>query len=358
MAIVETTTVPMTRPTSEAGSRRSTAVLITGAGGEVGHGLIRTLHERAVSNVVGMDIRELDAAQRDRCMETFVGDICDRAVLERLLAMFEITEIYHLAALLSTRAEFTPETAHDVNVGGTMNLLRLAAEQARSHGQRVKFIYPSSIAVYGLESAEAKTAAGAVGEDEHLRPRTMYGCNKLYCETLGRYYASFYRQLAQDRVHEILDFRCLRYPGLISAETLPAGGTSDFAPEMIHAAASGQPYACFVREDTRIPFMIMPDAIDALLALAAADESRLSRCVYNIASFNPSAGELRELVLRHFPEACITFEPDLARQSIVDSWPAELDDSAARRDWGFAPKHDLESAFEEYLVPRIRARYA
>jgi len=359
MSTAETTAeMTRTRTSHEHGSRRSTAVLITGAGGEVGHGLIAALHDRGATNVVAMDIRELDAPQRDKCMETFVGDICDRAVLERLLAMFEITEIYHLAALLSTRAEFTPETAHEVNVGGTMNLLRLAAEQARSHGQRVKFIFPSSIAVYGLDGIDTKRAIGAVGEDEHLRPQTMYGCNKLYCETLGRYYASFYRQLAQDRIHDILDFRCLRYPGLISAETLPAGGTSDFAPEMIHAAASGKPYGCFVREDTRIPFMTMPDAIDALLELAAAEEHHLSRCVYNIASFNPSAGELLKQVLQHFPDSQITFEPDIARQSIVDSWPGAVDDGAARQDWGFSPKHDLDSAFNEYLVPSIRARYS
>ena len=348
----------LTRPTTDPGSRRSTAVLITGAGGEVGHGLIDALHHRGERNVVALDIRELPDPQREQCMETLVGDICDRSVLERLLAMFEITEIYHLAALLSTRAEFTPETAHDVNVGGTLNLLRLAAEQARSHGERVKFIFPSSIAVHGFETVEAKNRAGAVQEDEHLRPRTMYGCNKLYCEVLGRYYASYYRQLAQDRVEDLLDFRCVRYPGLISADTLPAGGTSDFAPEMVHAAAAGNPYACFVREDTRIPFMSMPDAIDAVLQLAAVPETKLRRCVYNIAAFNPSASELRDLVLQHFPDARVSFEPDLARQGIVDSWPAALDDSAARQDWGFAPKHDLESAFEEYIVPRIRARYS
>lgn len=350
----------MTRTGAEHGGRRSAAILITGAGGEVGHGLIGALHARGTTNVVAMDVRELLPEQRDLCMETFVGDICDRAVLERLLAMFEITEIYHLAALLSTRAEFTPETAHEVNVNGTLNLLRLAAEQARSHGQRVKFIFPSSIAVYGLENVAAKKRAGAVKEDEHLAPHTMYGCNKLYCEALGRYYASYYRQLAQDRTEDLLDFRCLRYPGLISAETLPAGGTSDYAPEMLHAVASGKPYTCFVREDTRIPFMTMPDAIDAVLKLAAAPHEKLTRCVYNVASFSPTASQLRDLVVDYFPGGAgdITFVPDIARQAIVDSWPEDVDDSAARDDWGFAPVHDLESAFEEYLVPSVRARYA
>lgn len=349
----------MTTPTPAppAGGRRNSAILITGAGGEVGHGLIQTLHDRGHRNVVALDIRELPADVRELCMETFVGDVCDAALLGRLLATFEITEVFHLAALLSTRAEFTPETAHDVNVGGTLSLLRLAAEQSRSHGHRVRFILPSSIAAYGIADLETKAAAGAVTEDEHLAPTTMYGCNKLYCEHLGRYYATHYRQLAQDRIPDILDFRSVRFPGLISADTVPSGGTSDFAPEMIHAAAKGEAYPCFVRPDTRIPFMSMPDAIDALLALSDADEKKLTRHVYNLSAFNPSAGEFAELVASAFPGADTTFEPDVQRQAIVDSWPAAVDDSAARRDWGFAPQHDLDTAFSEYLVPRIRARY-
>lgn len=307
---------------------------------------------------MALDVRKLGHEQRDRCLETFVGDICDNSLLERLLAMYEIKEIYHLAALLSTRAEFTPETAHEVNVGGTLNLLRLAAEQSRSHGQRVKFVYPSSIAVYGIPDLETKYRAGAVAEDDFLQPTTMYGCNKLACENLGRYYAQHYRQLAQDRVADLLDFRSVRFPGLISSETLPSGGTSDYAPEMVHAAAAGRPYACFVRPDTRIPFMTMPDAVEAMLKLAHADKANLTRCVYNLTSFNPSAEQIRKLVLRYFPDARITFEPDLQRQAIVDSWPADVDVEAARRDWDFAPKDDLNSAFESYLVPRITARYA
>ncbi|MHC5024484.1 MAG: NAD-dependent epimerase/dehydratase family protein [Planctomycetota bacterium] len=342
---------------ADRGTRRNTAVLITGANGEVGHGLIHALHARGRADIVGIDVRKLDRSLRSKCLDTHVGDICDHALLERLLAMYEVTEIYHLAALLSTRAEFTPEAAHEVNVGGTLNLLRLAAEQTRSHGHRVRFIFPSSIAVYGLPDLETKAAAGAVREDEYGRPTTMYGCNKLSCENLGRYYSQHYRQLAQDRLADILDFRCLRYPGLISADTLPSGGTSDFAPEMVHAAASGQPYACFVRPDTRIPFMTMPDAVDAMLNLADADEADLRRRIYNITAFSASAAELAALVNEHFPSAQITFRPDEARQAIVDSWPTDVDDSAARQDWAHEPRHDLRSAFESYLVPRIRARY-
>ena len=339
------------------GQRRSAAILITGAGGEVGHGLIRAIAREGLGEVVAIDLREMDPELKPLCRETFVGDVCDTFLLGRLLAMYEITEIYHLAALLSTRSEFTPETAHDVNVGGTLNLLRLAAEQARSHGQTVRFVYPSSIAVYGLPSVEEKARAGAVKEEEHCTPTTMYGCNKLYCEHLGRYYARHYRQLAQDRASDLIDFRCVRYPGLISPETLPSGGTSDFGPEMMHAAASGRSYAGFVREDARIPFMTMAEAIGATLRLARASAGGLTRSVYNVASFAPSAGEFAAEVRRHWPGAEIGFEPDGARQSIVDSWPADVDCSAARRDWGFEPEHTLASAFEEVLAPEMRERY-
>lgn len=345
-------------PTTPTGHRRSTAILITGAGGEVGHGLIEALHAQGQQEIVAIDVRELDPALREKCRETFVGDICDPLLLGRLLAMYEITEIYHLAALLSTRSEFAPESAHEVNVGGTLNLLRLASEQARSHGRKVKFIYPSSIAVYGLPDLDTKAKAGAVTEDQHLKPTTMYGCNKLYGEHLGRYYARHYHQLAQDRTPDVLDFRCVRYPGLISPHTVPSGGTSDFGPEMIHAAAAGKPYKCFVRESARIPFMTMGEAIDATLALGAADASRLTRCVYNIGAFSPSAGEFADAVREAFPGANITFEPDVQRQAIVDSWPQQVDWSAATRDWDYKPGKDFKTAFTEDLLPPIRSRYS
>ncbi len=346
------------RAPRSAGSSRSSAILITGAGGEVGHGLIRALWDGGARDIVAIDIRELDPDIRALCSRTFVGDICDAMLLGRLLAMYEVYEIFHLAALLSTRSEFTPETAHEVNVGGTIGLLRLAAEQARSHGKSVKFIFPSSIAAYGVPDLVTKARAGRVREEQFVEPTTMYGCNKLYCEHLGRYYAKHYRQLAKDRVADLIDFRCVRFPGLISADTLPSGGTSDYAPEMIHAAAKGESYACFVRADTKIPFLTMPDAIDALLALAHADKERLSRQVYNLGAFSPTAGEIATLVRTHFPSAQITFRPDEHRQAIVDSWPEDVDDSAARRDFGFVPKHDAAAAFRDYLVPAIRARYA
>jgi len=322
--------------------------------------LITALHESGARDIVALDLREIDARLRPMCRETIVGDILDQNLLTRLESQYEIHTIYHLAALLSTRAEFTPELAHQVNVVGTLNLLHLAASQASSHGEIVRFLFPSSIAVYGMGDLDSKKNAGRITETEFLQPITMYGCNKLACENLGRYYSSHYRQLARDRSRDDgrVDFRSIRFPGVISAFTLPSGGTSDYAPEMIHAAAQGKPYASFVREDAKIPFITMPDAIAALRRLAAAKREDLTQTIYNITAFAPSAGEIAEIVRSYFPKAEITFSPDEARQRIVDSWPEDVDDSTARDDWGHAPTHTLESAFDDYLIPNIKAHYA
>jgi len=186
----------------------------------------------------------------------------------------------------------------------------------------------------------------------------MYGINKLYCEHLGRYYNSHYRQLAMDqRFSQTVDFRSIRFPGLISAETIPTGGTSDYGPEMLHAAAQGQDYACFVRPDARLPFMVMPDAIKSLIMLESAPREDLSQYVYNVTSFSLSAEEILQIVLKAFPSANISYKVDENRQKIVDSWPEDIDDSAARKDWLWQPDYDQEKAFSEYLIPNIRSRY-
>lgn len=336
---------------------RKPVVLITGANGEIGHGLIEHFAHQGKHDVLAIDLKPVAAELAAHCAATLIGDILDQNLLKRLISEYEIHEIYHLAALLSTRSEFVPDAAHNVNVNGTLNLLQLATEQARWHGHTVKFLFPSSIAAYGLPDLGTKSRAGAVKEDEWNLPTTMYGCNKLYCEQLGRYYTRHYRQLAKDHNGSGVDFRAIRFPGLISAVTVPSGGTSDFAPEMIHAAAQGQPYACFVAEYARIPFMAMPDGIKALIQLAEAPAARLSQRVYNVGAFSPTAGEFRDAVTKAFPGARITFEPDIQRAAIVDSWPGDVDDSAARRDWGWAPDFDFGRAMNEYLLPHIAAYY-
>ncbi len=337
---------------------RKEVVLITGANGEIGHGLITHLAEKRNVNVIALDVQPLDDDLKPYCMRFIQGDILDPMLLGRLVAEYEIRTIYHLASILSTKAEYNPETAHRVNVEGSLNLLRLAVEQSQWQGRSVKFIYPSSIAAYGLPSLECKNTSGKVKEADWLTPITMYGCNKLYCEHLGRYYTRYYRQLAADYGNTSVDFRALRFPGLISAVTIPTGGTSDYGPEMLHHAAQGLAYHCFVRPDTRLPFMVMPDAIKSLLELEAAPRESLRQLVYNVTSFSPTAQEIYEVIHAAFPGAEIDFVPHESRQRIVDSWPADIDDSAAQYDWNWKPDYDMDRAFNEYLIPAIKERYA
>ena len=337
---------------------REDVVLITGANGEIGHGLINYLSDNNFT-IVAIDLNPLDKELRSKVAHHMVGDILDQLLLGRLVVEHKIRTIYHLASILSTKAEYNPETAHKINVEGTLNLLRLAVEQSKWQGESVKFIYPSSIAAYGLPSLACKMGAGKVREDQYTEPTTMYGCNKLYCENLGRYYSRYYRQLAFDYNPDIsVDFRCLRFPGLMSALTIPTGGTSDYGPEMLHAAAKGVEYSCFVRPDAVLPFMVMPDAVKSLIMLEHADREKLCKTVYNVTGFNPTAQEIYDITVAAFPDAKINFVPDKKRQGIVDTWPADTDDSAARHDWGWRPDYDQTRAFEEYLIPSIRKQYS
>jgi nucleoside-diphosphate-sugar epimerase len=336
---------------------RKSIILITGVNGEIGHGLVRSLHKKGIKNLVGIDLSSVDKFVKRRTQDCLIGNILDKNLLERINAQYEIEAIYHMAALLSTRAEFSPVIAHEVNVDGTLNLLDLAMEQAQSRGKSVTFFFPSSIAIYGLPSLTEKSAVGAVLEDEYRHPQTMYGCNKLYCESLGDYYSHYFKRLSASDSSGLVDFRSIRFPGIISAHTLPAGGTSDYAPEMIHAAAKGEHYDCFVREDATIPFMTMTDAIHAIQKLMDAPKDALTQSVYNVKAFNPSAGEFLDKVKEFYPNADIDFVINDNRQSIIDSWPADINDEKARNDWGWDVTHDLEKAFSEYLIPEIGSRY-
>ncbi|MFO0938214.1 MAG: NAD-dependent epimerase/dehydratase family protein [Gemmataceae bacterium] len=335
---------------------RSASILITGASGEIGHGLIARL-ATGKRPIITLDLNPLEPGLARLVRKEFHGSILDPQLLERIQSEFEVDEVYHLAALLSTRSEFSPELAHKVNVEGTLNLLEFAQREGESHGRPVIFFYPSSIAAYGMPDLATKARVGKVAEDDHLMPTTMYGANKLYCEHLGRYYGRHFKQLSATPLGKV-DFRCVRFPGLISADTIPSGGTSDYAPEMIHAAAKGEPYACFVRPDTKIPFMAMPDAVESILKLTAAPRAKLTRVVYNIGAFNPSSADVEAIVHGAFPGAKLSTKVDSNRQAIVDSWPEDVDDTAARNDWGHAPKFDLKSAFHDYLFPAVRKRYA
>lgn len=334
---------------------RKRAILITGAAGEIGQALIEQLSANGDYLLLTLDLHPLPERLGGRSIH-IIGDILDKKLFARLVTEYEFDSIFHLAALLSSRSEFSPELAHQVNVNGTLNLLQLAAEQSQQRGRPVRFLFPSSIAVYGIPDLETKARDFYVREWDWNYPTTMYGCNKLYCEQLGSYYSKNYQQLAET-TPTMLDFRSVRFPGLISAFTVPSGGTSDYGPEMLHAAAKGVPYTCFVREDSTIPFMAMPDAITSLLHLWQTPRRELSRAVYNVTSFSLSAVDFKAQVEKTFPQAQITFVPDVQRQGIVDSWPAGLNDKQARKDWGWQPAYDVVRAFDEYLVPNIRERY-
>jgi len=331
-------------------------VLVTGACGEIGQALVQGLAQRNGYRIVTADLMPLPDSIKSLAMEHVQGDLVYKI---KNFYDYDFDIIFHLAASLSSKAEVATEEAHRINVEGTMGLLMQAAYRSEKYHKPVKFLFPSSIAAYGMPNLEAKTAAGCVREDEYNMPHTMYGCNKLYCEKLGMYYSRYFGQRhLDDHPPVMLDFRALRFPGLISAFTLPSGGTSDYGPEMLHAAAQGQPYACFVRATTKISFMAMPDAIKSLLMLTDAPRDNLSHTVYNVAAFAITAVEFRDRALKAFPGAQITFQPNPRRQGIVDSWPEDLNDSLARSEWGWQPDYDVDRFFDDYFLPEIRKRYA
>jgi nucleoside-diphosphate-sugar epimerase len=330
-------------------------ILITGAGGEIGHGLIIELSKNKNNKIIALDLNDLNS-KLESCVTEFIkADILDNTKLAKLFSKYSFDTIFHLAALLSTTSERDPVKAHHVNTDGVINILYLAERHARQNKKNVKFLFPSSIAIYGMPNLEAKKKYKKVKEEEFNLPTTMYGCNKLYIETLGNYYARYYEKDKKTDT-QYLDFRSLRFPGIVSADTLPTGGTSDFGPEMLHAAAQGKNYECFVRKDTIIPFMIMPDAVSALLKLADAPRKNIKAHVYNVGSFAVSAEDISEYALK-INDIKITYKPHRKRQAIVDSWPIDVDDSNAKTDWGWKADYDKERSFKEYLIPAIKARY-
>jgi threonine 3-dehydrogenase len=330
-------------------------VLVTGACGEIGQALVQGLAKQGGYRIVTADLSPLPDSIKAISAEHAQGDLVYKI---KTFYDYDFDIIFHLAASLSSKAEVASEDAHRINVEGTMQLLMLAAYRSEKYHKSVKFMFPSSIAAYGMPDLNVKRAAGCVREDEYNLPHTMYGCNKLYCEKLGIYYSKYYGQKHLDEhPPHMLDFRAIRFPGLISAFTLPSGGTSDYGPEMLHAAAQGKPYACFVREDTKISFMAMPDAIKSLLMLLNVPREKLNHQVYNIAAFALTAGEFRDRAVKAFPGAQITFEPNPRRQGIVDSWPEDVNDSLARTDWGWKPDYNADAFFDDYFLPEIRRRY-
>jgi len=305
-------------------------ILVTGACGQIGSELTLTLRERyGAENVVASDIKTQPGPGLRDSGPFEVIDVTRRETIEEVVDRYGIDTVYHMAAILSATGEKNPHLAWNVNINGLYSVLEVARER-----QMVRVFWPSSIAVFGPETPKENTPQETV-----LRPTTMYGVTKVTGELLCNYY---FRRFG-------LDVRGIRYPGIISSETLPGGGTTDYAVEIFYEALRHKRYTCFVREDTVLPMMYMPDCIRATIMLMEADLSRLKHHAdYNVAGLSFSAGELAAEIKKHIPEFVCEFKPDF-RQEIADSWPRTIDDSAAREEWGWKPQYDLAAMVEDML---------
>ena len=313
-------------------------ILVTGATGQIGSELTMELRKRyGGDNVVAAGHRRKPSERLVSSGPFEYVDIAKRDSVKKLVEGYDIDTIYHLAAVLSAVGERNPQLAWDVNMSGLCNIL----EVAREHNI-VRVFWPSSIAVFGPEAPRVNTPQETV-----LIPRTMYGVTKVAGELLCNYYFMRFG----------LDVRGVRYPGIISSETLPGGGTTDYAVEIFYEAIKKKRYTCFVREDTTLPMMYMPDCIKAAINLMEADPSKIKcRTSYNVAGTSFSAGELTAEIKKHIPEFRCEYQPDF-RQEIADSWPMSIDDSAAREEWGWKPNHDL-AAMTKDMIEKLTKRFA
>lgn len=319
-------------------SKETKKILVTGAVGQIGSELTLALRERyGGDNVVAAGHRtQPGQALRDTGPFEFI-DVSRRETVEEVVRAYDIDTIYHLAAILSAVGEEKPLLAWDVNMNGLYNVL----EVARQH-EMVRVFCPSSIAVFGPQTPRDNTPQETV-----LCPSTMYGVTKVAGELLCNYYVRRFG----------LDVRGLRYPGIISAETLPGGGTTDYAVAIYYEAIRHQRYTCFVREDTVLPMMYMPDCIKAAMDLMEADLAQLKHHAdFNVAAMSFSAGELAAEIQKHIPDFVCEYQPDF-RQAIADSWPRSIDDSGARQEWGWQPSYDL-AAMTVDMLEKLGQRHA
>jgi nucleoside-diphosphate-sugar epimerase len=311
-------------------------ILVTGAVGQIGSELTLALRERyGCDNVVAAGHRTSPSAALRESGPFVTVDVTDREQLSHSVDEHGIGIVYHLAAILSATGEANPLLAWKVNIDGLINVLEVAREQDLS-----RVFVPSSIAVFGPE-----TPRDPAPQETVLQPTTVYGITKVAGELLGDYYVRRYG----------LDVRGLRYPGIISSETPPGGGTTDYAVEIFYHAVESGAYTCFVHPDTTLPMMYMPDCIKATLDLMEADAAQLRHhCTFNLGAMSFSAREIAEEIKKHVPEFVCSYAPDF-RQEIADSWPKTIDDRAAREEWGWTPSYDIASMTEDMLT-RLRDR--
>ncbi|MFD1145041.1 NAD-dependent epimerase/dehydratase family protein [Larkinella insperata] len=302
-------------------------ILVIGANGQIGTALLPRLQALyGPDSVIGADLRQ--PAQKAGIFELLDATKAD--ALAELVQRYRVTQIYHLAAVLSAKGETDPLGAWNLNMQTLLNVL----EVARIHQVRKLFV-PSSIAAFGEHAPKFETPQTA-----SLDPATVYGISKVAAENWSLYYHKRYG----------LDVRSLRYPGLISYQSMPGGGTTDYAVAIYHAAVQGQPFECFLADDTLLPMMYMDDALRATLELMEAPENRISvRTSYNLAGMSFTPAELTASIQAYFPDFTTRYAPDF-RQDIADSWPKTIDDTVARHDWGWQPAYDLPRMTQEMIT--------
>ncbi|MBX2926776.1 MAG: NAD-dependent epimerase/dehydratase family protein [Saprospiraceae bacterium] len=308
-------------------------ILVIGANGQIGTVLTETLRNaHGNDRVIASDLAPAATAAHGP-FETL--DILNAVRLGEIIRQYDIRQVYHLAAILSATGEQHPQWAWDVNMGGLFNVLEAAREY------RLKVFFPSSIASFGPFAERQNTP-----QHGPLEPTTVYGISKVAGELWSQYYFLRYG----------VDVRSLRYPGIISYQSMPGGGTTDYAVEIFHKAVLEEPFTCFLRDDTRLPMMYMDDAVRATLLLmeAPAEQVKLHTS-YNLSGMSFTPAELSAAIRAHYPGFEVQYQPDF-RQGIADSWPESIDDTDARHDWGWAPSFDLQAMTLEMLT-RLREKY-
>ncbi len=313
-------------------------ILVTGATGQIGSELTIELRKRyGGDNVVAAGHKRKPSEKLFSSGPFEYVNVTQKDEIEKVVKKYDIDTIYHLAAVLSAVGEQNHQLAWNVNMGGLYNALEIAREH-----ELVRVFWPSSIAVFGPETPRVNTP-----QDTVLIPTTMYGVTKVAGELLCNYYFLRFG----------LDVRSVRYPGIISSETPPGGGTTDYAVEIFYEAIKNKRYTCFVREDTVLPMMYMPDCIKADIDLMEAGPSRIKcRTSYNVTGMSFSAGELAAEIKKYIPEFECEYKPDF-RQKIADSWPLSIDDSVAREEWGWKPTYDL-AAMTKDMIEKLSKRFA
>ncbi|MFW9969241.1 MAG: NAD-dependent epimerase/dehydratase family protein [Candidatus Odinarchaeota archaeon] len=304
-------------------------ILVIGAAGQIGSELVPALRAKyGNDNVIATGRKTPLPKIITENGPVIYLDAINKELLSKAIFEYDINTIFHMASILSATGEKMPQVAWDINVNGLMNVL----EAGRIYSID-RIIWPSSIAAFGPTTPRENTPNTTI-----LQPTTIYGISKVGGELLVEYYFKKYG----------LDTRSMRLPGIISSETLPGGGTTDYAVEIFYEAIKNKRYTCFLREDTVLPMMYMPDCNKCMIDLLEADASKLKRHVYNITGFSFSAGELAAEIKKHIPKFTIDYKPDF-RQQIADSWPKSIDDSTAREEWGWNPSYNLASMTKDMI---------